>query len=221
MGFKASYQRVKRIMDELKLISIHRKRKQRSLTDSKKSRGEGFPNLIKDATIECPFDALSSDISYIRTNEGFGYICQIRDISSGIILGEHLANNMKSDLVINAIIQAKKRWNIPKGTIFHSDRGCQYTSESVKNLLEKYGFKQSFSRVGKPGDNAWSESFFANLKKEQVHWHRFNTIEEARQVLFEYIEVFYNRMRVQKRLGYLSPVQWLKQWQQRQCKLVA
>ena len=89
------------------------------------------------------------------------------------------------------------------------------------SLLKQYGLKQSFSRVGMPGDNAWSESFFANLKKEQVHWWHFKTVNEARQVLFEYIEVFYNRQRVQKRLGYLSPIQWLKQWQQQASKLVA
>jgi transposase InsO family protein len=96
-----------------------------------------------------------------------------------------------------------------------------YTSDAVTNLLKKYGLRQSFSRVGMPGDNSWSESFFANMKKEQVHWWHFKTIDEAKQVLFEYIEVFYNRQRVQKRLGYLSPIQWLKQWQQQTSKLVA
>jgi len=72
-----------------------------------------------------------------------------------------------------------------------------------------------------PGDNAWSESFFANLKKERIHWTHCKTIDEARQIIFEYIEVFYNRKRVQKRLGYISPMQWLKQWQQDESKLVA
>jgi putative transposase len=89
------------------------------------------------------------------------------------------------------------------------------------NLLQSYSIKQSFSRVGKPGDNAWSESFFANMKKETVHWRHFQTIEEARQVIFGYIEVFYNRQRIQKRLGYLSPIQWLKQWEQKSLQSVA
>ena len=88
-------------------------------------------------------------------------------------------------------------------------------------LLKKFGIKQSFSRVGMPGDNAWSESFFANLKKEQVHWRQYKTVEEARDSIFEYIEVFYNRRRVQKRLGYLSPMQWLKHWQHLNSELVA
>jgi putative transposase len=68
--------------------------------------------------------------------------------------------------------------------------------------------------VGKPGDNAWSESFFANLKKESVHWAHFATREEARQAMFAYIEAFYNTTRIQKRLGYLSPLEWLGIWEQ-------
>ena len=71
------------------------------------------------------------------------------------------------------------------------------------------GWKQSFSRVGTPGDNAWSESFFSILKKEIIHWRFYPTRESARQAIFEYIEIFYNRRRVQKRLGYLSPIQFL------------
>ena len=80
------------------------------------------------------------------------------------------------------------------------------------NLLTKEGLRQSFSRVGTPGDNSWSESFFANLKKETVHWTHFQTRAEARQKIFAYIEGFYNTRRIQKRLDYLSPLQWLKRW---------
>jgi putative transposase len=221
-GYKASYGRVKRYMEEMGLESIHRRRRQRSLTDSRKACGDGYHNLTKDLEITEPFQVISSDISYIRTDEGFGYTCQIRDVVSNVVLAESMADNMRSELVEDTIKQAMKRWHLPKDdTIFHSDRGSQYTSEAVMNLLKKYGLKQSFSRVGMPGDNAWSESFFANLKKEQVHWWHFKTIDEATQILFEYIEAFYNRQRVQKRLGYVSPIQWPKQWQQQVSKLVA
>jgi putative transposase len=220
-GYKASYGRIKRYMEEMGLVSIHRRRRQRSLTDSRKARGEGYPNLVRDIKIAEPFQVISSDISYIRTDEGFGYICQIRDVMSNIVLAESMADNMRSELVVNTIKQAQKRWHLAEGTIFHSDRGSQYTSEAVINILKKCKFRQSFSRVGMPGDNSWSESFFANLKKERVHWWHFKTVDEAKQVLFEYIEVFYNRQRVQKRLGYLSPIQWLKQWQKQASQLVA
>jgi len=220
-GSKASYARVKHLMEEMGMVSIHRRRRQRSLTDSRKARGDGYENLTKGLEITEPFQVISSDISYIRTEEGFGYICQVRDVVSNVVLAECMAEHMKSELVTDTIRQAVKRWHLPDGTIFHSDRGSQYTSDMVVSLLKNHGMRQSFSRTGMPGDNAWSESFFANMKKEKVHWMHFKTIDEARQILFEYIEVFYNRKRAQKRLMYLSPVQWLKQWQQKDSQLVA
>ena len=88
------------------------------------------------------------------------------------------------------------------------------TRRQPSEVLEKHGILQSFSRVGKPGDNPWSESFFANLKKEAVHWRHFQTRAEARQAVFAYIEGFYNTRCVQQRLGYLSPIEWLNQYQQ-------
>lgn len=213
-GFKASFAKVRDIMENEGLRSIHRKcRKQRSLTDSRNSRGEGFPNLARGMEITEPFQVLSSDISYIRTRcEGFAYICQIKDVVSGVILAESISGNMKADLVTDTIMKAVVRWKIVEGSIFHSDRGSQYTSGKVMELLGKYGIRQSFSRVGQPGDNAWSESFFANLKKEAVHWAHFNTLEDVRQAMFAHIEGFYNTKRQQERLGYLSPIDWLRQW---------
>ncbi len=220
-GYKASFYKVRNIMESEGLQCFHCKRRQRSLTNSRKARGAGYPNLVRGQTIQEPFQVLSSDISYIRTGEGFDYLCQIRDIKSGIVLAESMSERMKTELVTKTIKKALKRWRLPKACIFHSDRGSQYTSEKVKNLLTANGIRQSFSRVGMPGDNAWSESFFANLKKETVHWMHFRTREEARQRIFEHIEGFYNTRRVQKRLGYLSPMQWLKQWEQRQLECVA
>ena len=87
-----------------------------------------------------------------------------------------------------------------------------FTSKVVRTVLAESGLLQSFSRVVKPGDNAWSESFFANPKKEAVHWRHFKTRSEARQAIFAYIEAFYNTRRVQKRLGYLTPVEWLNRY---------
>ena len=90
----------------------------------------------------------------------------------------------------------------------------EYTSESVRNMLIKEGIRRSFSRFDMPGDNSWSESFFANLKKEAVHWVHFRTRAEARLKIFNHIEGFYNTRRIQKRLGYISPIQWLIRWNQ-------
>ena len=140
-GIKASYPRVKRHMEAMGLKSIHRKRRQRSLTNSKKSRGEGFPNLVKDLEIRTPFQVLSSDISYIRTDEGFGYVCQIRDVVSNIVLAHSTANHMRSELVVQTIRQAMTWWRLPEGTIIHSNRCSQYTSDAVSGLLKKNKWK--------------------------------------------------------------------------------
>jgi putative transposase len=211
-GGKASFRKVRDMMDRLGLHSVHERRRSRSFTNSAKSRGEGFPNLTRGMDIDAPFRVLSSDISYIRTGEGFDYLCQIKDVVSGVILGWNISERMKSDLVVDTVNKAVRNWSIPEGCIFHSDRGSQYTSAAVKELLSKKGMRQSFSRVGKPGDNAWSESFFANLKKEAVHWVHFAARADARQAMFEYIDGYYNTKRVQKRLGYISPVNWLKEY---------
>ena len=220
-GFTASFNRVRKVMAYQGLKSIHLRRRQRSLTDSRRSRGEGYLNLVNELDIIAPYQVLSSDISYIRTKEGFEYLCQVKDVASGVVLAYSMSERMKADLVANTIRRMLKRWELPAGCIFHSDRGSQYTSNMVKDLLRRHKIEQSYSRVGKPGDNSWSESFFANLKKEAVHWVYFTTREEARNAMFAYIEGFYNTKRIQRRLGYLSPMQWLEKWYVNNLKSVA
>lgn len=220
-GKKASYQVVKRIMTEEGLKSSHCRRRQRSLTDSRKARSDEYKNLTVDIKITEPFQVLSSDISYIRTGEGFDYLCQIRDVMTNTVLAEYQSETMKAELVLHTIKMAQGRWQLPAGVIFHSDRGSQYTAKKVMEHVASYCWQQSFSRVGKPGDNSWSESFFSILKKEIIHWRFYPTREQARQAIFEYIEVFYNRQRAQKRLGYLSPIQYLEQWKKDQLRKAA
>jgi putative transposase len=190
-GKTASYHRVKRFMDDMGLHSIHKRRRQRSLTDSRRARGDEYVNLVKDLEITEPFQVVSSDISYIRTMKGFEYLCTVKDIASGIVLAESMAEHMNSDLVLATIKKALNRWHLPAGTITVIEE-ARCTSQKVMEYLCENHIRQSFSRVGKPGDNAWSESFFANLKKEAVHWRHFKTREEARQAIFAYIEGFYN-----------------------------
>src|SRR5690554_150118 len=102
-GFTASYKRVQRIMKELGLVSIHRRRRQRSLTDSRKSRSSEYPNLVRELNVTRPFQVISSDISYIRTSEGFEYLCTVKDVESGVVLAQSMAENMKADLVVKTI----------------------------------------------------------------------------------------------------------------------
>jgi putative transposase len=209
-GYKASYRKVSAHMAEMGLSSIHNRHKTRSLTDSSKARGSGFPNLVAGQVFDMPKMAVCSDITYLKSGEGWLYLCVVKDIVSGEILGEATAENMKKELVIQAFVNAHARHNLPAETIFHSDRGSQYTSQAFMDMLKLYGIKQSFSRVGIPGDNAWAESFFATLKKECIHWRHFATRDELRQTVFAWIESFYNTKRVQARLGYLSPRQYTR-----------
>ena len=211
-GFSASFKKVKRIMNERGLFSVHL-RYQRSLTDSRYARDEDCQNLLQAQFDARPFEVLSSDITYLPTKEGYAYTCTVRDVCSRIVLSAQTASHMKKELVIDTIRSAATNWKLAKGTIFHSDRGSQYTSVAVRDLLKKLGFRQSFSRTGKPGDNTWSESFYSILKKELVHpIGRFQSREEAAQGVFTFINGFYNTTRIQKRLDYLSPLKWLNRY---------
>lgn len=198
-------------MADMHLQSCHNRHRAKSLTNSKKARGKGYTNILRDQEFPIvPRMGIVSDITYLRTGEGFMYHCVIRDIVTGDVLGDHMADRMTKELVINAILAMLARHELPKGCIFHSDRGSQYTSKAVMALLKQYGLCQSFSRVGMPGDNAWSESFFATMKKELIHWTHYETKESVRAAVFEYIYCFYNVKRIQKRLGYMSPKEYLE-----------
>ena len=204
-GGKASYRKTSEYMAEMGLSSVHNRRRTRSLTDSRKARGEGYPNLVRGQSFDMPYQAICSDITYLKSGEGWLYLCVVKDIVSGEILGESTSPNMKKELVIQAFLNAQARRQLKPGTIFHGDRGSQYTSKTFMDTLKQYGVKQSFSRVGMPGDNAWAESFFATLKKECIHFRHFATRDELRHTVFSWIEGFYNNRRVQARLGYMSP----------------
>jgi putative transposase len=210
-GHKASYRKVSAYMAEMGLKSIHTRNRMRSLTDSRKARGAGYPNLVKGQVIPRQYQAICSDVTYLKSGEGWLYLCVVKDIATGEILGTATDERMKKELVIRAYMNARARHRLPKGTIFHSDRGCQYTSQAFVDLLKRHGVRQSFSRVGMPGDNAWAESFFSILKKECIHFRHFLTRDELRQSVFAWIESFYNTRRVQARLGYASPQEYAQQ----------
>lgn len=204
-GRKASYRKVSRYMAAMGLRSIHNWHRTRSLTNSKKARGSGYPNLVRGQRFEKPRQAVCSDITYLKSGEGWVYLCVVKDIVTGEILGEASGTTMKTELVVRAFLGAQARHNLGAGTIFHSDRGSQYTSGWFMDTLKRYGIEQSFSRVGMPGDNAWAESFFATLKKECIHFRHFAARDALCQAVFVWIESFYNTRRVQARLGYVSP----------------
>jgi len=209
-GNTASYKVVSGMMSELGISSVHNRHKTRSITDSRKARGDEYQNLIHEMSFTLPLQAVCSDITYLKSDEGWIYLCVVKDIVSGEILGEAMSNNLKKELVIQAFLNAQARHCLSPGIIFHSDRGSQYTSREFRNTVRLYEIKQSYSRVGMPGDNAWAESFFATLKKECIHSKQFVTRDELRQSVFAWIEGFYNTRRVQAGLGYISPREYSK-----------
>jgi putative transposase len=118
-----------------------------------------------------------------------------------------MADHLRAGLCVDALVMALHRHRPDEGLIHHSDRGVQYASKPYREVLGRHGIRQSMSRKGDCLDNAPMESFFASLKKEQIHQARFRTREEARAAVFDYIEIFYNRQRLHSALGYRTPAE--------------
>jgi transposase InsO family protein len=136
------------------------------------------------------------DITYIHTQEGWLYLAVVIDLFSRQIVGWSMAEHMKTQLVNDALLMAIWKRKPSKGLLWHTDRGSQYASEGHRALLKQHGIQQSMSRKGNCWDNAVSESFFHTLKTELIHQKTFQTRAQAKQTIFEYIEVFYNRERL-------------------------
>jgi len=150
----------------------------------------------------------TADITYIPTDEGWLYLAAVEDLFTRKIVGWSMSARIDSRLVVNAFQMALQRERPSVGLVAHSDRGVQYASEHYQRLLTKHGITCSMSRKANCCDNAPMESFFATLKKELIHHQHYRTHHEARQSLFEYLEVFYNRVRKHSALGYQSPAQF-------------
>jgi putative transposase len=168
------------------------------------------PNLLKGKHIDKPNTAWVSDITYIKTYEGWLYLAVIIDIFSRSIVGWSMGERITDDLVINAFFKAVMRRNPDNALIFHSDRGSQYASYRFRDLLVSYNISQSMSGKGNCYDNAIAESFFGTLKTELCY--RYESRSIARQSIFEYIEVFYNRIRRHSSLKYLSPMEYERKY---------
>lgn len=167
------------------------------------------PNRInRDFYSSIPNDKYVGDITYIKTNQGTLYLSTVIDLYSRKVVGWSMDDTMKTKLVNDALIMAIKRRKPNRGLIWHTDRGSQYASDSHKNLLKEHGIVQSMSRKGDCWDNAVSESFFHSLKTELVYHETFKTKAQANEMIFEYIEIFYNRQRLHSYNNYMSPVEF-------------
>jgi len=149
------------------------------------------------------------DITYIPTKEGWLYLATVIDLYSRQIIGWSMANNMKTKLINDALTMAIWKRKPKRGSlIWHTNQGSQYPSESHRSILKDHDIIQSMSRKGDCWDNAVAESFFKTLKTELTNHYQFNDQQEAKNVIFEYIEVFYNRIRTHSANNYLSPVEF-------------
>ena len=206
-GYRVGHNRVARLMRENGL-GVRRKSRYRSTTDSKHSLPVAENLLQRCFEVPETNQAWVSDLSYLPTAEGWLYLCVIIDLYSRKVVGWSLSTRIDTELVLQALMMALMRRRPPKGLIFHSDRGCQYCSQAFRKRTNNYGIRQSMSRKGDPWDNAPAESFFKTLKSELCGHKAFRTREEARAAIFEYIEVFYNRVRLHSYLGYLPPEEY-------------
>lgn len=210
-GIPASLERVKRLMKENGIRAKH-KRRYKATTDSKHALPVA-PNLLERQFVASgPEQVWTADITYIPTREGWLYLAVVMDLYTRMIVGWSMDSRMTRELVMDALRMARFRRKPRPGMLHHSDRGSQYCSHDYQALLSEYGMVASMSRKGNCWDNAPMESFFNSLKNERVFHEDYETRAKAKQDLFEYIEVFYNRRRRHSALGYRSPEQHYAAW---------
>jgi transposase InsO family protein len=213
-GVKAGISRIRKLRRKLGIRCIQ-KRKFKATTDSNHSLPVADNLLGQKFSVSEPNKVWTSDITYVDTEEGWLYLAGHRDLFHNELVGYSMDARMTKGLVSASLLRALAAKRPPEGLIHHSDRGSQYCSHEYSKLLECNGITASMSRKGNCYDNAPMESFWGTLKNELIYHRKFKTREEAKREITEYIEVFYNRQRRQKRLGYLSPVVYEKMYYER------
>ena len=211
-GIKVSQKRVARRIKVLKLRSIIVKKFNHN--GNKKVNDENKENLLaQDFKAEHPSEKWVGDITYIYTKEtGWTYLAIVMDLFDLKIIGWSYGKNMTSELVISAFKKAKVARGVTEGMIFHSDLGSQYTSNEYEKILLENNVKHSYSKKGYPYDNASMESFNAILKKEEVNVNTYKTFNEAKLAIFEFIESWYNNVRIHSSLNYKTPDEKYKEY---------
>ena len=191
-----------RIMQKYNLLSVVRRKKFHYCSQYL----HRYPNALnREFTADRPNQKWVTDISYIKTNQGFLYLSVIRDLYDNSIVAYKTAKDQSIKLVLDTIKAAKRKEKVTGELQLHSDQGFQYTSQAYFNLTQSYGINQSMSRRGNPYDNALAENFFSILKTECIHRVKLKTYEHARQLIGEYID-YYNNYRIQTKTK-LTPLE--------------
>jgi transposase InsO family protein len=204
-GQRHGRNRIARLMKQQGLCGRQKRRYRVQTTDSNHDQPIAPNRLAQAPKASAPNQLWVADITYIETEEGWLYLAAIMDLYSRKIVGWAMSQRIDTVLVLKALAMALLHRSPPANLLFHSDRGVQYASGDYRQALSQAGLIASMSRSGNCYDNAAMESFWSTLKMELVYRQSFATRQRARQVLFEYIEVFYNRQRLHSALGYASP----------------
>ncbi len=215
LGFVVGKNRIRKLMKLNGLIAKASKKYKVTTMQSTKPYRVAENLLKQNFKVSAPNFAWTSDITYVKTAQGWLYVATVIDLFSRKVVGLAMSQRINKDLVLRALTQAIKRRKPPKGLIIHSDRGSQYTSKAYWKLASKYGLKISMSGKGCCYDNAVAESFFHTLKIAVVHGQNYQTRDQATGCIFEYVECFYNTKRAHSTLNYLSPNEFEAIWMQK------
>ena len=204
-GEQASKGRVERLMRQHHIMARRSKRHKRVYIQREQQKASANV-LSRNFSAPEPDCKWVSDITFIPTREGFLYLAIVLDIFSRAIVGWAMSHRINGDLVLDALDMAIERRRPPKGVMVHSDQGSQYTAEVYREKLNENDMVCSMSRKGECHDNAVAESFFHTLKEELVNDESYMTRQQAKQSIFKYIELYYNRQRLHSYLGYEAPM---------------
>ncbi len=197
LGEPCSRNRVARLMRDNGLRGIPQRRRWRMKPTG--TRPDHVQNhLARDFTADQPNTKWVTDITYIRTAEGWLYLCIVVDLYSGRVVGWSMSARQDRQLVLQAVLMALWQRTDQSPVVLHSDRGCQFTSDEYQRFLKGHQLQSSMSAVGSCADNAAAESFFGMLKRERVNRRQYRTRTEARSDVFDYIERFHNPRRARR-----------------------
>lgn len=194
-------------------IEARRRSRQRLTVEHHKMAAPSPDLVMRHFSAPRPNDIWAGDMTFIRTREGWLHLAVLMDLYSRAVVGFALHQRPGTELHVGALQMALRRRKPAPGLIHHTDRGVQYRSAGYRELLAKHGLRQSMNGSTRPQDNAVAESFFSNLKNELVHHCDFRTRAQASEAITDYIERFYNQIRIHQSLGYRTPAQFERQWQ--------
>ena len=206
-GEQVSRGRVERLMRQHNIVALRSKRHKRVYRQREQQLGADNI-LARNFKASAPNKKWVSDITFIPTREGYLYLATVLDLYSRAIVGWAMSERINGELVLDALNMAIFHRGTPEGVLVHSDQGSQYTAELYREKLKTQKMVCSMSRKGECHDNAVAESFFHTLKEELVYNENYASRHEAKQSIFKYIELYYNRQRLHSYLNYKAPLEY-------------